>query len=202
MKPAYLCSFTTLMQRSRPISRACFLDYAVLAEREIREMFQSAIAINSFQSQLLLKIAKDLNDESLYIRAPGHGHPPAWILGHIAITGELGQRILGGRISHPRWLTWFGPGSSDEPEELKNQASFTLSELAAAVSVAYEGFRELANKDIDVAVANAPHGFELFAGSPIQTVADMVTLLLTNHYAFHLSQLSSCRRSTGHKYLF
>jgi hypothetical protein len=43
---------------------------------------------------------------------------------------------------------------------------------------------------------------EIFRGTPIQTVEDAITALLTNHFGFHLAQLSSCRRAAGYPALF
>ena len=167
-------------------------------------MLESAIAINLFQLQQLTQIVSDLDESRLYEPSAGHGHTPVWILGHLAITGELGQKLLGGRVSHPEWLRMFGPGSQDDPALLLDGDSkpFTTTSLLAANTAAYDGLRDLAGKAQSEDSINKPHGIDLFADSPIQTVKDAVTLLMTNHFGFHLSQLSSVRRSAGYQPLF
>ena len=47
------------------------------------------VAINEYQLGMFKKIARDISDEALFVRAPGHGHPPVWILGHLAILKSL-----------------------------------------------------------------------------------------------------------------
>lgn len=62
--------------------------------------------------------------------------------------------------------------------------------------------RDLARTTKDESLLNRPHGSPSLTGTPIVSIADMIAMLLTNHFAFHLSQLSSCRRSAGHAPLF
>ena len=65
-------------------------------------MFDNEIVINEFHLGLLSRIAADIPDSQLYQPSVGHGHPPVWILGHLAICGELGQKLLGGSVTHHR----------------------------------------------------------------------------------------------------
>lgn len=161
-------------------------------------MFQHAVTINEFQIDLFSRIIVDLPAERLFIPGPGHGHPPVWILGHLAITGELGLRLLGGTISHVRWLKLFGPGSSDT---LIDDGSLPKSQLVDAVISSYRQLRELAAQ-ADPQRMEEPHGAEILKGTPIQTKGQLIAHLLTSHFGAHLSQLSSCRRAEGHAALF
>lgn len=161
-------------------------------------MLDAAIAINQFQLGLLQRLLPDISEEGLFVPAAGHGHPPVWILGHLALVGELGSRMLGGRILHPEWLPLFGPGSSDR---LAPSAGLNKSGLAAALTSAYSDVQSRAATATVERLAQ-PHGLDLFRGTPIQTVEHAITLLLTNHFGFHLAQLSSCRREAGHRYVF
>ena len=161
-------------------------------------MFDNEIVINEFQLDQFQKIASDIPDEVLFQPAAGHGHPPAWIMGHMAISGELGQRILGGSVAHPEWLRLFGPGSSDRIEQTD---LLTKPVLVSAVIAAYEGLRSKA-ATADVEITSRPHRFTPLVGSPLKTNGHLLTQLLTNHFGFHLSQLSSCRRTAGHAALF
>ena len=161
-------------------------------------MFDNELVINEFQLRMLERIANDLPESQLFQPGAGHGHPPVWILGHLAICGELGQKLLGGKITHPRWLVMFGPGSSDRVAE---DASFTRASLVRANTDAYAQFRTMAAQ-ADAQKLQAPHGAEILKGTGIDTVGQLITHLLSSHFAAHLAQLSSCRRAEGHKALF
>lgn len=161
-------------------------------------MFDNEIAINQFQLIQYGKIVADLPEAALFEPAPGHGHPAAWVLGHLAITGEYGQSILGGKVAHPEWLPLFGPGSSDR---VAPDPSLTKDRFHQAIVAAYAELQRLARAG-DRTSLGQPHGFAPFEGTPLKTKEHMVAVLLTNHFAFHLSQLSSCRRSAGHKAIF
>ncbi len=161
-------------------------------------MFENEIALNQLQLKQFENIMADLPEETLFMPGQGHGHPPAWILGHLAIVGEMGQTFLGGKLTHSFWVQAFGPGSNDEvqPDEGLKRAP-----LIAAVLSAYETLRSLASQATP-ADLEKPHGIELFDGTPVQTVGHAVALILTSHFGFHLAQLSSCRRDLGQGYLF
>lgn len=161
-------------------------------------MFESAIAINEFQVGGFQKIVADLPDDSLFAPGLGHGHPPAWIMGHLAVSGESGQRLLGGQVTHRDWLPLFGPGSSDK---ITASDQWTKPVLAAAVTEAYATLRTLAS-NADPQTMSRPNSVSFFQGTPIRTIGDCVTLLLTSHFGLHLSQLSSCRRAAGFAPLF
>lgn len=161
-------------------------------------MFENEIVINEFQLRMLARITADLPESQLFQPGAGHGHPPAWILGHLAICGEIGQKLLGGKITHPRWLVLFGPGSSDQIAE---DTALSIPSLVQANTDAYALFRSMAVQ-ADPQRLQAPHGAEILKGTGIDTVGQLITHLLTSHFAAHLAQLSSCRRAEGHKALF
>jgi hypothetical protein len=161
-------------------------------------MFENEIAINQFQVGIFQKTITDLPEDKLFDPSPGHAHPAIWILGHLAITGEHGQTVLGGKVSHPEWLPLFGPGSSDK---VAKDPSLTRELFQKVIPATYAELQRLASQADPVSLAH-PHGFAPFETTPIKTKGHMIALLLTNHFGFHLSQLSSCRRSAGHKPLF
>lgn len=162
-------------------------------------MFTHELAINEFQLEYFAKIVADLSDAILFRPAAGHGHTPAWVLGHLAICAELGQQMLGGSLSHPDWKERFGPGSADN---IAQDETLSLALLTNAVAAGYRDLRELARTTNDESLLARPHGLPALTGTPIVSIADMIAMLLTNHFAFHLSQLSSCRRSAGYAFLF
>ena len=161
-------------------------------------MFDNEIAINELQLGLFASIAADIPEDQLFSPGAGHGHPPAWILGHLAVTGEMGCQLLGGSLVHDDWISEFGPGSSDF---VQPRSDLSKDVLVSAVTSAYESLRTMA-RNADANVTERPHGIELFANTPVKTVSHAVALLLTNHFGFHLAQLSSCRREQGHAALF
>ena len=161
-------------------------------------MFESEIAVNENLLAQFGKILADIPEESLFKPSAGHGHSPVWLLGHLAIVGEAGQRMAGGKITHTEWLRLFGPGSVDN---ISFNANLTKSLFAASVTEAYAQLRSLALVT-DEANASRPHGVSVLTGTPIVTVKHCITHLLTRHFAFHLAQLSSCRRAAGFPALF
>ena len=161
-------------------------------------MFDNEIVANQFSLNLFSRIAADLAEDQLFQPAAGHGHPPVWVLGHLAFCAELGQKLLGGRMTHPRWLGLFGPGSSDQ---VTNDGTLTLKSLIEANTEGYAQLRAMA-AGADPQRMQQPHGAELLRGTAIQTVGQLITHLLTSHFGFHQAQLSSCRRASGHQALF
>ena len=161
-------------------------------------MFESEIAVNENLLVQFGKIVADIPEETLFKLSAGHGHSPVWLLGHLAIVGEAGQRMVGGKITHTEWLRLFGPGSVDN---IPVDATLTKSLLTTAVTDAYRQLRNLAMVTDEANVAR-PHGVSVLAGTPIVSVKHCVTHLLTSHFGFHLAQLSSCRRAAGFAHLF
>lgn len=162
-------------------------------------MLTSAVAINQFQLAGFQKIAADIPDDTLYQPAAGHKHLPIWVLGHLALTGEMGVQALGGTLEHPEWMPLFAPGSSgDVPAD----SGLTKQTLVDAATTAYSQLQRMALENATPELLAQPHGVGLFDGTPIKTLGDIITLLLTNHFGFHLAQLSSCRREAGFAPLF
>ena len=161
-------------------------------------MFENELAINRFQLGLLEKVVHDLSEDRWFLHGAGHGHSPAWILGHLAIVAELGLSFLWGKVNHPEWIPMFGPGSKDAVV-----ASHELSKTPL-LAATLQNYRDLQSQigSSPAEVYAKPHGIGLFEGTPIQTVGHLTALLLTNHFGFHLSQLSSCRRDLGFPALF
>lgn len=156
-------------------------------------MFEHQIAVLSFQLGHFEKIVADLPEECMDEAFPGHGHTPAWILGHLALVGEAGNSLLGGTLTHPEWKPIFG-GGSDGLTQLDSRPS--RDELLAAIRCGYQEVMKRVS-EVDPAHFDRPHQFGLFEGTPVKTIGDLMTVLMTNHFGFHLAQLSSCRRSRG-----
>jgi hypothetical protein len=154
----------------------------------------AAFTLNQFQRGVCNRILEDLPEETLFRAGAGHGHSPAWILGHLAITGEMGQMLLGGRVTHRDWIPLFAPGSSGVVE---SRPGLEIAVFASAIGEAYEGLTRLAS-EAQPSVLARPHGVEILKNTPLRSVEDVLLHLLTSHFGFHLAQLSSCRREAGH----
>lgn len=161
-------------------------------------MLENEIAVNESLIGQFNNTVNDILEDELFHPCAGHGHPPVWILGHLAIVAELGQKMLGGSVVHQEWMPLFGIGSSDiiAPDD-----SLTKHNLTSAVVDGYDQLRLLASK-ADANSVSRGHQIGFFEGTPIKTVGHCITLILTSHFGFHLGQLSSCRRSAGFGPLF
>ncbi len=152
-------------------------------------------AINAFQVAVFDKIVADIPESDLRTPAQGHGHTPIWILGHLALTGGLGRQLLGASVEPPQgWVEAFSPGTPDPVAAEPPGVSKAM--LVEAIQAGYAGLRD-AYDTATPDVLERPHGIPFFRNTPIMTVGHAVALLLTNHFGFHLAQLSSVRRSLG-----
>lgn len=156
-------------------------------------MFDRDIKLNQFFLAYFEEVIADIPANRITERAPGNGHPPVWVLGHLAIVGEMGQVPLGGQLQHPEWAPLFSPGSSDE---VPGADQFAKDDLVQVIHTAYPKLGELL-KNAPSEVLDQPHTVELLKGSSIETVADLEVHVLTTHFAFHLAQLSGWRRAAG-----
>lgn len=161
-------------------------------------MFENERILNQVQVGYLQKVAADIPADVWCQDGAGHGHCPAWIVGHLGLIGEFGQKLLGGDLQHPEWLPLLGPGSSGK---LEARPEFERDLQLQHLVQAYDELRKLAEHATPQQVAR-PHGIEIFSNSPIATVGHAVALMLTNHFGFHLAQLSSCRREQGMPAIF
>ncbi len=159
--------------------------------------FENEIAILEFQLGSFEKIVADLPATGIYEASPGHGHSPAWILGHLAIVGEKGLMLVGGDVTHRDWANMFGPGT----DGVGSVGGPGRDELIDAVRMAYRDLIEMAREANPERLAK-PNPVALFEGTLIKTVGNLVASMMTNHFAFHLAQLSSCRRMLGFEKLF
>jgi hypothetical protein len=161
-------------------------------------MFERESMLNTLLVESFKMLIADIPADRICEPAPGNGHPPVWVLGHLAICAELGQKYCGGTIIHPEWLKVFGPGSADQIEDT---GKYSKEEFADVIIHGYPALAELA-RDADDSLLAGPHGVPLLEGTPVQTSGDLVAHLLTSHLAFHLAQLSGWRRAAGHGPLF
>jgi hypothetical protein len=108
-------------------------------------MFEQDIHVNQFMLGYAEELMKEIPDERLAEQPlPGVNHP-AWIIGHLALTGDFAVKLLGGEQTLPKsWILQFGPKSTPSTErdiyptkeELLNQLMERF-ELARQLAVSH-----------------------------------------------------------------
>ncbi len=161
-------------------------------------MFSNIITMNQFHLKIFDDVVADIPADRLYEKTPGNGHSPVWLLGHLALCGELGLQLLGGQLTHPQWLAVFGPGTADDVPVSDDYARDILIQV---IKTSYPQLSQ-AVADADQDTIHRPHELELLSGTAITTVGQLVSHLLSTHFAFHLAQLSAWRRAAGHAALY
>ena len=157
-------------------------------------MFERELTLFKFQLGYLKMVAADL-DESAMTVAPFEGaNPPVWILGHLAVSTDFAARMLGQPAACPRkWHVQFAPGSksSELPDPLP-----TKEELMTVIETGARRVAEAA-ASAPPELANQPHAVEILKSTNLKTNGDVLAHLMCTHMAFHIAQLSACRRKTG-----
>lgn len=161
-------------------------------------MFESDVTINRLLLNYSRLLVADLHDEQLAIQPLADVNHPAWILGHLAYSGDMAASLLGGgKTLGDDWATRFGPGSklsavrADYPS--KDELLRVLDEqFCRACDLAANATHE------QVSLPN-PHPR---LKDSLTTIRDVFAFLLTAHLGLHLGQLSAWRRMTGLAPLF
>ena len=160
-------------------------------------MFEREININQVLLQYGRMLTEDVPGERFAEQPlPGVNHP-AWILGHLALTGDSAVRLLGGKKSlDESWKALFGAGSQPS----SSRGDYPSKEvLLQVLQERYEQVCRLAG-DARAEDLARPNPTPLRQGLP--TIGDAVAFLLTGHPGLHLGQLSIWRRMVGFAPLF
>ena len=157
-------------------------------------MFERELTLYEFNWNYLRLLTADLAESDMEAVAFEGGNPPVWILGHLAVCTDYAARLLGQQAVCPRpWHKQFAPGS--KPSALQPPLP-TKAELMAAIENGHRRVREAAPGASSEAM-NQPHNVELLKPTNLKTNGDVVAHLMSTHIAFHLAQLSACRRKSG-----
>lgn len=162
-------------------------------------MFENELVLYDFTLASAQTLAADIPESEMNVAPFPGANPPVWILGHLAICTDFAAKLLGLSRECPReWHLMFGPGS--KPAELSGTLP-SKAELLAALARGHERVAPAA-RSADAAAMAQPQTFEILKGTPMQTVGHVVAHLISTHEAFHLAQLSACRRKLGKPPLF
>jgi hypothetical protein len=116
-----------------------------------------------------------------------------WLIGHLAVTGDVARRLCGRSPICPKeWRSKFNPDTqpSSNPDEyppmdqLRQVFHAVYDDLCIAATVA------------DAATLEADNPFAP-ARDAFPTVGEFVAYLLTGHLGYHLGQLVAWRASAG-----
>lgn len=162
-------------------------------------MFDNQIAIFQFMLSYLQQTMVDISEEEMDKQPFEGANSPRWILTHLAICTDYAARALGGDLECPKeWHKAYGPGSKPNADGIPMP---TRDELLAALEKGHARVIELAQK-AEPESLEKPHGVSFLEPTPLKTVGDFVSHLMTSHEAGHVGQLSYWRRATGRDPLF
>lgn len=161
-------------------------------------MFEQDIQVNQFLLGYADTLLRDLPDERLSEQPlPGVNHP-AWILGHLTLTGDFAVKLLGGEAILPReWIVQYGPKSTPTPDRAVYPSK---DELLNRLTERFDFTRHLA-RTADPEAMSAPNPRAHMAAQ-LPTLGDLVSFLMTGHLGVHLGQFSTWRRMIGLDPLF
>jgi hypothetical protein len=167
---------------------------ALAANPEDHSMLERELTLFKFNRNYLRMLAADFDEGQLDAPPIPGGNTPRWILGHLAVSTDYAGHILGLKRACPReWHKAFAPGT--KPADLQPPLP-AKEELVAAIEAGYSRVAEAA-PSASAEVLDAPHTIELLAPTVLKTNGDVLGHLLCTHFAFHLAQLSGCRRASG-----
>jgi hypothetical protein len=162
-------------------------------------MFEQEVVLFRYMHGYLQRLTADFTDADLLVTPQGAVNPPAYVLGHLAISNDYTLQLLSRPTVCPEeWMTDFGPGR--HPDQLAGR----FPSKADLLQVIREGHERVcaAAPQADPEAMAKPQQFSFFENTPIQTIGDCVALLMTTHFSLHIGQLSLMRRLLGHPPLF
>ena len=162
-------------------------------------MFEHEIKVYASMLAYCKRLAADIPEEQMaHQPAPGV-NSPLWILGHLAVATDYCLDLLGQpKRCRADWRNDFGPGTDPA---LIPAPHPTKLELLQAIEQGHEAVTAAA-RVADPEAMDRPHAVPLFTRSPVQTVGELVALLMTAHVGVHLGELTYWRRLKGMTYLF
>lgn len=162
-------------------------------------MFEQELKLYEMVLGYCRRSAADLDDAQL-THQPGPAlNPPLWILGHLAVATDYGLMNLGQKPQCPReWHKAFGMGSRPLAEMTERP---TKAALLSAIERGHAAVTA-ALKDAPPELLAKPHPVAAMSATPVKTVHDLLSHLMTTHPMFHLGQLAYWRRQMGYAPFF
>jgi len=161
-------------------------------------MFDHEIRVSKQMANVLKAVVKDLDDTQFTKPVAGAINPPAYIVSHLVNSADSGLALLGrAKLCTDDWRKTFGPGSKPDPA----CKYLPKAELLQMFDRHYDELRSAAAAATPDAIGK-PHGVPFFSGTPIETLGDVIVLLLTSHLGIHIGQMSLMRRQLGFPPLF
>lgn len=162
-------------------------------------MFDHERKVYGFVLEYIRKAAADIDESAMTHQPTPAMNPPLWILGHLAVATDYALMNLGQKPQCPKeWHKAFGMGSRPVSEWNPRPSK---AELLRAIEAGHEKVAA-ASRDATPEVLERPHPVEPLKNTPIRTVGDLVSHLMTTHPMFHLGQLSYWRRQQGFAPMF
>src|SRR5262245_56823471 len=153
-------------------------------------MFEHEIRVSRQMGNLLKAVVKDFDDGQFTRPVPGLVNPPAYIVSHLIASAEFGLTKLGrAPLCTDEWRKTFGPGTKPDPA----YKYLPKAELLQKFDRHYDELRSAAGA-ATLQVTNQPHGVPFISGTPIESVSDVIVLLMTSHLGIHIGQMSAMRR--------
>jgi hypothetical protein len=157
-------------------------------------MFDHERPLNEFLVRYLESLFGDVEDPELDVPPLEGLNPPRWIPGHLAISTDYALRSLGGRFHCPiDWHRSFARGTPGTSRPGVVPAKEALLEQIAGNFAVVRTLTSQADPD----AMNRTHAIPFLLETPIKTVGDVVSHLMTAHFATHIGQLSLWRRAMG-----
>lgn len=119
---------------------------------------------------------------------------PAWVIGHLAVAGDMMGNMLGDAPELEPWYPLFAPGPDSAPVEdrskypKKAELMDALADRHAALSARVAG--------LDDSALAAPLPVEAYREF-WPTVGDAAGYMLAYHEGYHLGQLTQWKRAAG-----
>lgn len=136
---------------------------------------------------------RDLDDSHRAFAPTPGGKTAGWLVGHLAVTGDFGRRLVGGKpICSKEWRALFNPGSHPAPDASIYPPMDALRDTMRTVYAdLFESARGASDDLLSLPNPYTP-AIEAFPSA-----GDFAAYLMTGHLAHHLGQLSAWHVAAG-----
>ncbi len=140
--------------------------------------------------QTLLRLTADLADDDLARQPVEAMNHPAWLVGHLSVYHAVVVAMCAGQTFTNPWDQPYGKNSQPSPERSVYPAKSALMSMYETGHA--QAVEAIAHASAEAFAAAIPHDTW---GKAFSIVGRAVTFLATNHFAYHVGQLSGWRRA-------